>query len=41
MGVFTLPVMLLVDEKGNVVNRSITVAELEAELQKRLKTSRR
>ena len=41
MGVFTLPVMLLVDEKGNVVNRAVTVAELETELQKRLKTSRK
>jgi thiol-disulfide isomerase/thioredoxin len=36
LGVFTLPVMMLVDEKGNVANRSITVAELESELKKRL-----
>ncbi len=41
LGVFTVPVMLLVDEKGKVVNRTVTIAELEAELQKRLKTSSR
>jgi thiol-disulfide isomerase/thioredoxin len=37
MGVFTLPVMLLVDESGRVINRNIHVSQLEAELQKRKK----
>ena len=37
MGVFTLPVMLLVDERGQVINRNIHVSELEAELEKRAK----
>lgn len=37
MGVFTLPLTMLVDESGTVVNRSITVEELETELGKRLK----
>lgn len=41
LGIFTVPVMLLVDEKGKVVNRTVTIAELEAELQKRLKTTSR
>ena len=36
MGVFTLPLMILVDADGNVVNRSITVEELDAEISKRL-----
>ena len=40
LGVFTLPVMMLVDEKGNVANRSITIAELENELKKRLTSKR-
>jgi thiol-disulfide isomerase/thioredoxin len=35
MGIFTLPVMLLVDEQGKVVNRSITLPELTSELAKR------
>ncbi len=35
MGIFTLPVMLLVDEQGRVVNRSLTIAELDSELKKR------
>jgi thiol-disulfide isomerase/thioredoxin len=39
-GIFTLPVMLLVDEQGRVANRSITVAELESELNKRLTAKR-
>ena len=34
MGVFTLPVMLLVDERGRVVNRQIHGAQLRAELDK-------
>ena len=41
MGVFTLPLTMLVDESGTVVNRSITVEELETELGKRLKRSPR
>ena len=32
MGVVNLPLMILVDDKGNVVNRNIHGAELEAEL---------
>jgi thiol-disulfide isomerase/thioredoxin len=36
MGVFTLPIMLLIDEKGQVLNRNIHLSELEAELKKRL-----
>ena len=36
LGIFTLPVMILVDGNGNVVNRNIHVRELEAELKKRL-----
>jgi thiol-disulfide isomerase/thioredoxin len=35
MGIFTLPVMLLVDRNGAVLNRAITVAELDNELGKR------
>ena len=34
MGVMTLPLMILVDQKGNVVDDSIFVAELEAELKR-------
>ncbi len=34
MGVFTLPVMLLVDERGRVVNRQLHGAQLRAELEK-------
>jgi thiol-disulfide isomerase/thioredoxin len=34
MGVMTLPLMILVDEKGNVVDHSIFVAELEPELKR-------
>ncbi len=37
MGVMTLPLMLLVDGKGNVVNRNLHATELEAELQRHLK----
>jgi thiol-disulfide isomerase/thioredoxin len=39
-GVFTLPVMLLVDEQGRVANRSISIAELESELIKRFSPKR-
>jgi thiol-disulfide isomerase/thioredoxin len=34
MGVMTLPLMLLVDQQGNVANNNIHVAELEAEISK-------
>jgi len=34
MGVLTLPLMILVDQKGNVANQNIHVAEVESELAK-------
>lgn len=34
MGVMTLPLMVLVDQKGNVIDHSVFVAELEAELKR-------
>ena len=34
MGVMTLPLMLLVDQQGNVVNNNIHVADLDAEMAK-------
>ena len=37
MGIFTLPVMLLVDERGRIVNRKIHGGELESEIEKLLK----
>lgn len=37
MGIFTLPAMILVDATGKVVNRSITVDQLDAEIGKLLK----
>jgi thiol-disulfide isomerase/thioredoxin len=37
MGIFTLPVMILVDTNGQVVNRQIHVGELEQELAKRIR----
>ncbi len=37
MGVFTLPVMLLVDERGRVVNRQVHGAQLEKEIRALLK----
>jgi thiol-disulfide isomerase/thioredoxin len=37
MGVFTLPVMLLIDERGRVVNRQIHGPELKAEIGKLLR----
>jgi thiol-disulfide isomerase/thioredoxin len=40
MGIFTLPVMLLIDESGAVVNRSVTIEELDAELKKRLSSGK-
>ncbi|MBL9123953.1 MAG: TlpA family protein disulfide reductase, partial [Planctomycetaceae bacterium] len=37
LGILTLPTMILVDEKGNVVDRNIHVTQLDSELKKRLK----
>ena len=39
MGVMTLPLMILVDQKGNVVDDNIFVAELEPELRQRINTA--
>jgi thiol-disulfide isomerase/thioredoxin len=38
LGILTLPTMLLIDKDGRVLNRSITVGELETELKKRAGT---
>jgi thiol-disulfide isomerase/thioredoxin len=37
MGVFSLPLMILVDKQGKVVSRNITAEELDGELKKLLK----
>jgi thiol-disulfide isomerase/thioredoxin len=37
MGILTLPTMILVDDKGNVINRSVHITELESELRSHLK----
>lgn len=37
MGILTLPTMILVDEKGQVINRSIHITELDGELKRLLK----
>ena len=37
LGVLTLPTMLLIDDKGRVVNRNIHVSELETELKNRIR----
>lgn len=37
LGVLTLPTMILIDQKGNVVHRNIHIAELEKELRARIK----
>lgn len=37
MGVMTLPLMMLIDQQGNVVNNNIHVAEVEGELAKLIK----
>jgi thiol-disulfide isomerase/thioredoxin len=37
MGILTLPTMILVDKQGKVINRNIHAAELDEELQKRLR----
>lgn len=34
LGILTLPTMLLIDEKGRVVNRNLHISELEAEVKK-------
>ncbi len=39
MGVMTLPLMILVDQKGSVTNANVHVAELEGELAKLIKPS--
>ena len=40
MGIFTLPVMLVVDKNGTVMNRSVTAGEIEPLLKSRLKNRR-
>jgi thiol-disulfide isomerase/thioredoxin len=37
MGILTLPTMILVDDKGTVVNRNVHITELESELKSHLK----
>ena len=37
LGILTLPTMILLDEKGNVVDRNIHISQLDTELKKRLK----
>lgn len=37
MGVMTLPLMLLVDDRGRVVNRNLYAGELEAELKRQIR----
>ncbi|MCA9200699.1 MAG: redoxin domain-containing protein [Planctomycetales bacterium] len=37
MGIFTLPLTILIDKNGTVMNRNTTIAELDAELAKRFK----
>ncbi|MCC7084423.1 MAG: redoxin domain-containing protein [Pirellulales bacterium] len=37
MGIFTMPTMILVDDKGKVVNRNIHITEVDGELKSRLK----
>ena len=39
MGVITLPLMILVDQKGNVANQNVHIAELDTELAKLAKPS--
>ncbi len=36
LGILTLPTMILIDRDGRVVNRGLTIGELEAELKKRV-----
>jgi TolA-binding protein len=37
LGILTVPTMILVDQQGKVVNRNVSIAELEAELKKLIK----
>ncbi len=37
LGILTLPTMILIDDKGQVVNRSVHITELDGELRSRLK----
>jgi thiol-disulfide isomerase/thioredoxin len=37
LGILTLPTMILVDKKGNVVNRNIHVTQIENDLKQQLK----
>jgi hypothetical protein len=37
MGILTMPTMILVDDKGVVVNRNVHITELEGELKSHLK----
>ncbi len=37
LGILTLPTMMLIDDKGRVVNRNIHISELETELKKLIK----
>jgi hypothetical protein len=37
LGILTLPTLILLDDKGRVLNRNIHVSEIEAELKKQLK----
>jgi hypothetical protein len=37
MGILTLPTMILVDDKGTVINRNVHITELESELKSHLK----
>ena len=37
MGVMTLPLMIMVDQKGNVSNLNVPVPEVESELAKLIK----
>jgi hypothetical protein len=39
LGILTLPTMILVDKDGRVLNRNITIAEVEDELKKRVVSS--
>jgi thiol-disulfide isomerase/thioredoxin len=39
LGILTLPTMILVDKDGRVLNRNITISELEDELKKRVVSS--
>jgi hypothetical protein len=36
LGILTLPTMILIDRDGRVINRGISIGELESELKKRV-----